>query len=185
MTDKDKQLFSWADKTYKQGLCVKYGVYGENNEFLDYGTIFFDYEDYDPEDIIELTPRRFLTKNGTCYYADNYPKDDFGQIAIFRVPPPCFWWYMDYKESDSPVFLQLLDDSEYDILEDPDIFADWANVKHPGLFSYVDEDYHYSCVDDWFWRCYTYNPSLTEEEVLDIMREFIQEELKRIKEIGE
>ncbi len=95
-------------------------------------------------------------------------------MDTFRNPSPCCWFYLDKNVSDGPGFLSALDSESLDnILENPDQFTDWANWKYPNSFSLMSE-FIDSEISEWFWICYTFNPMLSEAEVLDIMREYLK-----------
>lgn len=173
MSNESEQILKqWIKEVEDEGQCVKFAFY-KDGKFYDHGTIIdWEIDDFDPIEIIEVTSKHILYYDDgeKCrYYADSFPVDDFGQPATFRNPPPCYWFYIDKNASDSG--FDLPSDSE-DILEDPDQFTDWANSKYPNSFSLVSE-YIDSEISEWFWICYTYNPMLSDAEVLDIMREYV------------
>ena len=162
MCNNQQVLKQWVKEAEDKGKCVKFGFYG-SSKFYDYGTIIdWEIDDCDPTQIIEVTSRHFL------YYADSFPADEFGQTATFRNPHPCHWLYWDINVSDGP----CLPSNSEDILEDPDLFTDWANSKYPNSFSLVGE-YIDSDISEWFWDCYTYNPMLIKAEVASIMGEYL------------
>ena len=172
MCDNQQVLKQWIKKTEDKGQCVKFALY-RDDKFYDYGTIIdWEMDDCDPTEIIDVTSKHVLYYDDgvKCkYYANSFPVDEFGQTATFRNPPPCYWFYWDKNVSDGG--FDLPSRSE-EILEDPDLFTDWANLKYPNSFSLVGESIH-SEISEWFWDCYTYNPMLSKAEVLDIMREYV------------
>ena len=172
---------NWVEQVERLNLFVKYGSYEDDDVFVDSGTMYlydFDLPDYEPGDIIEMTTDHFLcSKDGYIerFYASDDYTDDFGQITIFRNPPECYWWYMDKNMSGGIEFINTLDDeSQETLLADPQIFTDWANDRYPHSFSSAGEAYD-SEYSQWFWDCYTYNPMLSEDEAVEIMKQYISE----------
>jgi hypothetical protein len=165
-----QDLQKWLKDAENQDLCIKFGEYLEDGTFEDWGT-FWDIDYVHPEETVQVTDKEYRYRDrNTEYrlYLDSYSTDIFGQRVIFGNPPACYWLYIDKNSSDSPEFLYELD-SEWlnELIEDPDAFTDWANKKYPGAFSCVEE--YLDC--NAYWICYTYNPQLSEQKVLAIMRE--------------
>lgn len=168
-------LKQWIEETENNGQCVKFGFYRDGN-YYDCGTIW-DAKNQNPDIILKVAKDefRFLEENEEYkFYADSSPVDEFGQTATFRKPSSCYWWYIDKNTNNAPAFLSKLNHQSIDaLLKDPDQFTDWANWKYPNSFSYVGETMD-SDISEWFWDCYTHNPRLTEQEVLDIMCEYFE-----------
>ena len=180
MKSKNEIIFdNWAEKVNARGQCVKWGSYDEDG-FFDAGTIWWG-DELKGSTIIKLSDSelRYRDKYQEFkFYADDYPTDEFGQKATFRRPPKCFISYMDKNESDGLELPEGLDDVPEevfeDVFEDVEQFTDWGNLKYPNSFSFVYEDLD-SDKTEWFWECYTYNPKLSKEEVINLMRKYWEE----------
>ena len=186
MCNRNKELFlNWVEQVEKLNLFVKYGSY-EDDVFIDSGTMYlndFDLPEYQPGHIIEMTTDYFLCSDDGFierFYASDDYTDDFGQITIFRYRPEHYWFYTDLNHSDGIEFLGTLDDDSDEILlDDPQNFTDWANDRYPHSFSSAGEAYD-SQYSQLFWECYTYNPMLSEEEAVEIMKQYINENSNEI-----
>jgi hypothetical protein len=150
--------------------CIKFGFYEEDRTFVNYETIW-DLDQIHPEATVRATwtEYRYLQGN-TEYrlYLDRFPKDIFGQIATYKNPPACYWLYIDRNSTVWPSFLSKLDSKRWDYLREYPYEDSGWDGSHP--FSLVSE-FVDSSTSDLFWTCFTYDPKLSENEVLDFMRQ--------------
>ena len=181
MNETNKEILeSWINKVEQLGLCVKWGYY-DNDGFVDFETIW-DIDWITPTEILQVTLNefRYIDKSKEYrLYSDSFPEDDFGQIATFRNAPICCWYYLDNICTDGINIPDEIFDSYNDKLNDniycdPYGFMDWANEMYPDSFSVVYEipDQEKTHL---LWEAYTYNPKLSEKEVIRIMVEYLEE----------
>lgn len=112
-----------------------------------------------------------LTRNRTLKVI----ADDFGQIATASKEPDCYWAFESNK--DGVVFNTFIEeqfDSETlaQIAEDLEFMSTKANEKYEKVISSVGAAMP-SDISQAYWQYWTYNPELSEEELVDIISEFV------------
>ena len=98
--------------------------------------------------------------------------DQFGQVTTASNAPDCFW--ICENDTDGVNFNSFVEnqfdaDTLAQISEDPEYITTKANKKYGNVMSCVGEA---SDISDYYWEYWTYNPKLTEKEVMNTIAEF-------------